>query len=241
MALGLYSGFMDFKGEQPHFQFILSPCFRKEPDFFDAGRFASKKDDVTDQINTILSLLERFPELRPYLSEVDTVGNERNFYRKAHFKDMAIGFRKLQYSGFQIRSHHGETWNTLRCGIQAVDNAMNIWHIDALEHGLSLGVNPNYYFHSLHQRVSSRNADGAPVIAGSQEHHELLDMQWNDTGYVRDKLIQGVPLSEAETQVIHQGKISHGNRSGTLPTRRTESADPERSGPGISALLPITN
>ena len=31
--------------------------------------------------------------------------------------------------------------------MQAVDNAMNIWHIDTLEHGVSLGVNPNFYFH----------------------------------------------------------------------------------------------
>ena len=57
-------------------------------------------------------------------------------------------FRKLQYRGFRIRSHHGEVWKTLRKGIQAVDNAMNIWRIDTLEHGLSLGINPNFYFHS---------------------------------------------------------------------------------------------
>lgn len=49
---------------------------------------------------------------------------------------MKLGLRKPQYRGFRIRSRsrHGEAWKTLRKGIQAVGNAMNIWRIDALEH-----------------------------------------------------------------------------------------------------------
>ena len=129
-------GFELFRSEMPAFRYILSPSFRKEPGFYDAARFASKKDHFDAQVDEIISLLDRYPDLRESLREVDTVGNERGFYRKADFQGMRLGFRKLQARGFSVRSHHGETWRTLRHGVQAVDNAMNIWHVDAIEHDL---------------------------------------------------------------------------------------------------------
>jgi hypothetical protein len=39
VVLGLYDGFMQFKAECPNFDFVLSPCFRKEADFFDPAFF----------------------------------------------------------------------------------------------------------------------------------------------------------------------------------------------------------
>lgn len=207
IALGLYEGFNDFACEQPNFEFILSPCFRKEPDFFDASRFHSKKDDVLHQVNEILDLIDRFPFLQRHLREVDTVGNERGFYRKQHFNDLRLGFRKLQYRGFQIRSHHGETWNVLRHGIQAVDNAMNIWQIDTLEHGLSLGINPNFYFHSLLQRVLRWNAQGLPIRNHQMEYHELRDMQWNTNLDICEKLLLGQKLNEQEIILFTKAKF----------------------------------
>lgn len=207
IVLGLYEGFTAFKREVPGFDFILSPCFRKESDFYDATRFAGKREDVLQQINVILDLLERHPCLRPHLCEVDTVGNERGFYRKASFNDMQTSFRKLQYYGFKIRSHHGETWQNLRRGIQAVDNAMNIWHIDTLEHGLSLGINPNYYFHSLYQRVLKWNARGEPVRPGGLEYNELQDMLWYENTHLRDKLLSGEPLGEKEKVLFTKAKF----------------------------------
>ncbi|CAM2005719.1 hypothetical protein [Acanthopleuribacter pedis] len=207
VALGLYDGFARFQKEHPVFEFILSPCFRKEADFYDHTRFDSKEASVLDQINTILELNEKYPFLAKHLREVDTVGNERDFFRKAHFKAMHQGFRKLQYYGFQIRSHHGETWKNLRCGIQAVDNAMNIWHINTLEHGLSLGINPNFYFHSMYQRVLKWNRAGEAIRKGSIEHNEIMDMQWHENDAVRDKLIAGTPLTEAEVRLFTKAKF----------------------------------
>lgn len=204
-VLGLYEGFMDFKQKVPEFSFILSPCFRKEADFFDAENFETKKDHFNLQIDQILEMLEKFPFLKPYVTDVDTVGSEKELYRKSHFIPMQSGFRKLHYRGFSIRSHHGETWHTLNKGVQAVDNALNIWHIDTLEHGLSLGINPNYYFHRFFQKVMDKNDLGIPIKEKSQEGRELEGFDWRKVPHIKDKLISGVPLADDER--IHFMKI----------------------------------
>ncbi len=207
VVMGLYDGFKSFQREFPGFRFILSPSFRKEASFFDAENYASKKDHFNDQVRQILELLEYHPELRDHMHEIDTVGDEKGFYRKEHFQEMRLGLRKLQAYGFSVRSHHGETWNTLRQGINAVDNAMNIWHVDAIEHGLSLGINPNYYFHSLLQRVMKWNRRGEAIHPGSLEHNELRDMDWNRRNHIRDRLIAGDKLSEDEITKFTKAKF----------------------------------
>jgi len=198
VVLGLFSGFSKFKTQHKDFDFILAPSFRKEEDYYDTARFANKTQDVESQVELILGLLEKYPQLQAHLNEIDTVGNERGFCTKRHFLSMKRAFRKLQFKGFYIRSHHGEIWDTLRRGIQAVDNAMNIWHIDTLEHGLSLGINPNYYFHSMYQRILHWNGKKEGVREGSLEYNELMDMEWNEFTAVRDKLLQGLPLTPKE-------------------------------------------
>jgi hypothetical protein len=195
VVLGLYEGFDKFRKEEPAFDFILSPSFRKESFFFDASRFKTKHDDFFHQVEVLLALLEKYPFLRDKVTDVDTVGDERDHYRKAHFDEMRLGFRKLQFRGFRIRSHHGETWRTLRRGVQAVDNAMNIWHIDTLEHGVSLGVNPNYYFHMIFERVMASNMQGQALGANSREEAELRDMDWRNHPGVLDKLLGGTQLN----------------------------------------------
>ncbi|HLD22252.1 MAG TPA: hypothetical protein VJB65_05125 [Patescibacteria group bacterium] len=198
VVLGLYEGFAAFQQKHPDFQFILSPIFRKEEEYFDSSRFATKQEDIEYQTNIMLKLIEKHPKLRPHLCEIDTVGDEKYFYRKQHFLKMKKAFRKLQFAGFKIRSHHGETWKTLRQGIQAVDNAMNIWHIDTLEHGLVLGVNPNYYFHSLYQRVLTWNAHGKQLVKETAEYNEIMDMEWNENEAVCNKLVAGKQLNQKE-------------------------------------------
>lgn len=209
VMLGLYEGFRAFQSEVPSFRFVLSPSFRKEPGFYDASRYPSKRASFDDQVRQILDLLERFPELRDVVTEVDTVGDERGFYRKVHFQEMRVGMRKLQAYGFRTRSHHGETWTTLRQGVQAVDNAMNIWHVDAVEHGLSLGINPNFYFHSLLQRVLRLNRRGEPVPPGSREEAELMDMDAGSREEIRQKLLRGIPVSESEATLAIKTKFHH--------------------------------
>lgn len=198
VVLGLYEGFKKFQKEKPFFNFILSPSFRKESTFFDDINFKSKKAHFDYQVDSIITLLEKYPFLREVLCEIDTVGDEKEHYRKNHYNEMRGGLRRLQYQGFRIRSHHGETWKILRLGIQAVDNALNIWQIDTLEHGLSLGINPNYYFHRLYQRISDLNQAKTPLNPKSFEYAEIMDMNWADEE-IRDKLVNGIPLNEAES------------------------------------------
>jgi adenosine deaminase len=209
VLLGLHEGFRAFQQEVPEFRFVLSPSFRKESSFFDPERFPSKRAQFEHQVRQILDILDRHPELRSAVTEVDTVGNERGFYRKAHFDEMRVGIRKLQARGFLTRSHHGETWNTLRQGIQAVDNAMNIWHVDAIEHGLSLGINPNFYFHSLLQRVLKSNLRGEAPAPLSRETAELHDIDWTGREEIQRKLLGGVPLTEREITLATKTKFHH--------------------------------
>lgn len=198
VILGLYEGFNEFKERCPDFDFILSPSFRKEAHFFNPKKYSSKKEFFLHQVEILLSLIEKYPYLKSKLNNVDTVGDERNLYRKTHFDEMRLGFRKLHYKGFEIRSHHGETWTTLRKGVQAVDNAMNIWHIDTLEHGLSLGLNPNYYFHRLFERIIEKNINKQAIEPNGHDFNELMDMDWNNNSEVRDKLINGTTLTQEE-------------------------------------------
>lgn len=207
VLLGLYDGFRAFQAEMPAFRFILSPSFRKEPGFYDASRYPSKRASFEDQVRQIIDILKRFPVLSDVVTEVDTVGDERGFYRKAHFQEMRVGMRKLQAYGFRTRSHHGETWNTLQQGIQAVDNAMNIWHVDAIEHGLSLGINPNFYFHAILQRVLRANRKGERI--DSRDEAELMDMDWSGRAEIRDKIVKGLPLSAWESTKATKTKFHH--------------------------------
>lgn len=207
VVLGLFEGFNEFKKKVPDFNFILSPCFRKESTFFDGDNFASKKEHFNFQIDQILEILERNPQLRDHLTDVDTVGNERDLYSKGHFQDMKMGLRKLHYKGFSIRSHHGETWHTLKRGVQAVDNSMNIWHIDCLEHGLSLGINPNFYYHSLYQRCIEQNEQGIPIKDRSQEWREIEEMDWREHEAIKIKLFSGVPLERDEKTIFVKTKF----------------------------------
>jgi hypothetical protein len=206
VVLGLYDGFMQFKSEVPSFEFVLSPCFRKEANFFDP-QFPTKKEHFLHQVDAILEMLEKYPFLVPYLCEVDTVGSEKDLYRKGHFAEMQQGFRKLHFKGFAIRSHHGETWHTLKKGVQAVDNSLNIWHIDTLEHGLSLGINPNFYFHSLYHRLVQQNEHGEIVVTGSSEYKELMDMDWREHESIREKLFKGQKLDEEEKRIFVKVKF----------------------------------
>jgi hypothetical protein len=206
VVVGLYDGFMEFKKQVPQFDFILSPSFRKEANFFDAKNFATKKDHFDSQVAKLLQMLTKFPYLRELMTEIDTVGDERELYRKRHFAIMKDGIRRLQYHGFRVRSHHGETWKSLRKGIQSVDNAMNIWHIDTLEHGLSLGVNPNYYFHRLYQRAMERNRAGLKIVPGTQDYDELEDLDWVDRR-IFDYLVRGIKLDSSDEKIFVKTKF----------------------------------
>lgn len=198
VMLGLYDGFKRYQKKFPAFRFTLSPSFRKEMDYFDSVRFDTKGEHVMHQVNELLEILDRHPELGMYVTEIDTVGNERDFFRKSHYQEVQSAFRKLQFRGFQIRSHHGETWNIFRHGIQSVDNALNIWHIDALEHGVAMGVNPNYYFHRLYQEVLEMNAAGKKIDPLSHIGRELQDMDWKSHDDIREKLFEGAHLDKKD-------------------------------------------
>jgi len=207
VVMGLYEGFKAFKDKHPDFNFVLSPSFRKEANHFDAEKYKTRQDHFHAQVNELVQLLEKFPHLAPHLTDVDTVGDEKDMYKKTHFFELQNGFRKLQYKGFEIRSHHGETWRTLKKGIQAVDNAMNIWHIDTLEHGISLGINPNFYFHRLYQEVLKKNSLGRPITPKDSEYSELVELDWGHHTGVCEKLLRGEVLNEADRVLFVKAKF----------------------------------
>jgi adenosine deaminase len=207
VVLGLYEGFSRFKSEHPGFQFVLSPSFRKEASFFDSSKYKTRKEHFEAQVNEIVRMIDQFPFLAPHLTDVDTVGSENDLYRKEHFNEFSKGLRKLRYRGFQIRSHHGETFHTLKKGIQAVDNAMNIWHIDTLEHGLALGINPNYYYHRMYQEVLLKNKNGTPIKEKDPFYKELFDLDWSDDGTTLKNLLAGNPLTPAQATTFVKSKF----------------------------------
>ncbi|KYG60558.1 hypothetical protein AZI85_11135 [Bdellovibrio bacteriovorus] len=207
VVLGLYDGFKKFQEIRPDFDFILSPSFRKEANQFDADKYKTRQDHFMDQVNDLVAMLDKYPFLVRYLKDVDTVGDERELYRKEHFNEMQAGFRKLQYRGFKIRSHHGETWHTLKKGIQAVDNAMNIWHIDTLEHGISLGINPNKYFHHIYQDIKAKNKKGLPISDKDPLYRELVELDWGFHRSVLEKLLKGTALTAEEDILFVKAKF----------------------------------
>lgn len=206
VVLGLYEGMIRFKKEYPDFNFILSPSFRKENNFYDSKNFPNKEEHFNNQVDSLIKLLQDHPYLKSYLTDVDTVGDEKELFRKGHFQTMRSGLRLLQSHGIQICSHHGETWNNLAQGIQAVDNALNIWKIDHLEHGLSLGINPNYYYHTLFQHILELNALNLSFKPNSRQFNELLHLQWKNDSPILDKLLQGTPLTQKEIKIFSQIK-----------------------------------
>ena len=202
IVMGLYKGFKKFQKKVPQFQFFLSPCFRKEKDFFDDVKFKHKKEHIDYQVEKLINIIEKHDYLKEHFTDVDTVGDEKELFRKKHFLEMKDGLRRLQQLGISIRSHHGETWKNLRQGVQSVDNAMNIWRIDTLEHGLSLGINPNYYFHRLYQRTIKANQSKMPLQKNSLEYAEIIDMNWKNED-IKNKLLEGTPLdSKEDTEFI---------------------------------------
>jgi adenosine deaminase len=207
VVLGLYAGFKKFQIEHPDFSFILSPSFRKEKAQFDAENYKTRQEHFMAQIDEICTMLDNYPFLVPHMTDVDTVGDERELYRKEHFNEMQMGFRKLQYRGFKIRSHHGETWFTLKKGIQAVDNAMNIWHIDTLEHGISLGINPNKYFQRLYQDLHRKNQKGQPISEKDPLFRELSELDWANNRHILDKVIAGTKLTPEEDVLFVKAKF----------------------------------
>lgn len=207
VVLGLYEGFKRFQAKHQDFNFVLSPSFRKEANFFDAEKFKTRKEHFMDQINEIVKMIDTYPFLEPHLIDADTVGDERELYRKEHFNEMQSGFRKLQYRGFKIRSHHGETWHTLKKGIQAVDNAMNIWHIDTLEHGISLGINPNKYFQRIYQTALAKNKTGEAIGTKDPIYRELSELDWGNNRSVFEKLEKGQRLTPEEDILFVKAKF----------------------------------
>ena len=198
VVLGLYEGFEKFKKSHPDFDYVLSPSFRKEAHRFNSQKYKTRKEDFLAQVNEILRIIDKHPFLEKYLCDVDTVGDEKELYRKEHFNELQVGFRKLQYRGFNLRSHHGETFYTLKKGIQAVDNAMNIWHIDTLEHGVSLGINPNFYFHRLYQESIKKNQHGEKITPEDSYYREIMELDWGVYKPVLEKLLSGTRLTDEE-------------------------------------------
>lgn len=84
---------------------------------------------------------------------------------------------------------------------------MNIWHIDTLEHGLSLGINPNVYFQRVYQEVMKKNRAGQAITPKNDEFTELNELDWGTSKAVLDKLLKGEILNESEHILFVKAKF----------------------------------
>ena len=64
VIFGLYDGFKKFQSKHSDFDFILSPCFRKEAEFYDKENYNSKEEHFLDQVNKLLKIVEKNPKLK---------------------------------------------------------------------------------------------------------------------------------------------------------------------------------
>jgi len=81
-----------------------------------------------------------------------------------------------------------------------VDNAMNLWHVSTIEHGISLGVNPNYYFHTLFENIMDLNMRGEALQQSSREAREVSAMDFSKYPHILENLQQGNTLSATDIQ-----------------------------------------
>ena len=139
------------------------------------------------------------------MNEVDTVGNEREMYRKVILGTCKMALEDCKEEAFKLDLTTVK-YETLAKGIQAVDNAMNIWHLDNLEHGISIGINPNYYYHSLFQRIL-KIIELPLALSLVQDFYEITEMDWKHDYQVMDKLVKGVPLNSAEEKAFTKAKF----------------------------------
>ena len=72
---------------------------------------------------------------------------------------------------------------------------------------VSLGINPNFYYHSLYQRVIDLNAKEIKIDRDSSEASELDEMDWREHGHIREKLYRGELLSEEEKTIFVKTKF----------------------------------
>jgi cytosine/adenosine deaminase-related metal-dependent hydrolase len=70
-----------------------------------------------------------------------------------------------------------------------------------------MGINPNFYFHALLQRVFRANGRGEALA--SRHRAEIMDMDWSNREEIRDKLVNGVPISDAEATLATKTKFHH--------------------------------
>jgi hypothetical protein len=84
---------------------------------------------------------------------------------------------------------------------------MNIWHVDTLEHGISLGINPNFYFQRIYQETIRKNRRGEPVLPQDDVYKEILELDWSSSKFILDKILAGEILSEEENTLFLKAKF----------------------------------
>ena len=67
-----------------------------------------------------------------------------------------------------------------------------------LIHGLSLGINPNFYFHRIFQKVITINSRLKPIDPQSIEAREINSMDWSSNPEIPKKILKGEKLNEKE-------------------------------------------
>ncbi|MFN8945119.1 MAG: hypothetical protein ACK5WZ_10910, partial [Pseudobdellovibrionaceae bacterium] len=72
---------------------------------------------------------------------------------------------------------------------------------------ISLGINPNFYFHRIYQEAIKKNLQSIAILPKDELYFEIKELDWGNSIAVLDKLLDGTPLDYEEQTLFLKAKF----------------------------------